>query len=148
MKDIALWLNDVIVLATGVMVWRYVKATTRLVQISEAQLESQTIPVIIADQTAVGTVQLVNIGRGPAIVVEFRLKPPGIAPEFHEGDGQVDCFSFLQARETRKILGFDMNAFGNRELHCAYRSISGQRYASVNKFTEKGIFETKFYQET
>jgi hypothetical protein len=75
MKDVALWINDAILLGTAILVWRYVVATNKLVQNSQqqihaaqGQIESQAKLAVTARSQG-GTIWLVNMGNGPAVYI-------------------------------------------------------------------------------
>ena len=159
MKDAALWLNDAILLGTLILVWRYVAATNKLVKnsqqqlktsediirISQQQVESQSLPALVVKEVGEG-IDLVNIGNGPAMTIECRRKTSGSVPVFSESGDPGDAYSYLEAR-VAKSTRFRPHMLVGMELHCLYRSISGRRYVSVSRFTEKGIFETHFHAE-
>jgi hypothetical protein len=147
MKDFALWVNDAILLATGVLIWRYVRATSRLVKTSQDQVEGLSRPALVIQEAGGNRLTLVNIGNGPALGIEWRFKDRDSSAVFFESGEPVEALSYLEQRQT-KAMSFEERTLVNREMHCLYRSISGQRYLSVSKFTAKGIFETEFYAET
>lgn len=145
MNDIALWVNDAILLGTGMLVLRYVVATNKLVRASQQQVESQALPAIVVKERG-KELELVNIGNGPALEIEWRFKDRGAAPVFVELQKPIEALSYLEQRQTTPI-ALESKSLVRWELHCLYRSLSGARYVSVSVFTEKGIFETNFHAE-
>jgi hypothetical protein len=159
MRDVALWLNDAILLGTAFLVWRYVAATNKLVSssqeqlktaeklihISQRQLEGQSRPALIIQEGASG-LRLVNLGNGPALGIEWRFKAPSSGPVFSEPSAPVDALSYLEEHQA-KDMAFLPGSLVHKELHCLYRSVSDHHYISVSRFTEKGTFETEFHAE-
>lgn len=147
MTDAALWINDAILLATGILIWRYVAATSRLVKTSQDQVEGLSRPALVIQEAGGDQLRLVNIGSGPAVGIEWRFKDRPTAAVFSESHEPAGALSYLEQRQTQDM-PFKEVVIVNREMHCLYRSISGQRYVSVSKFTEKGTFETEFHAES
>ena len=144
MSDAALWVNDAILLGTGILVLRYVVATNKLVRVAQRQVESQSQPAFVVAEKD-GKVQLVNIGTGPAIEVEWRFKDRGTPPVFIDSKEPIESLSYI---ENSAPIDLQSESLVKWELHCLYRSISGARYVSVSAFNENGIFATRFYAET
>ena len=146
-QDLALWFNDAILLGTGLLVLRYVVATNKLVRTSQQQLESQSRPAIVVKEKG-DKVELVNIGNGPAIEIEWRFEDRGTQPIFTNNPKEpIESLAYLEQQQTAHT-GLDERSLVQWELHCLYRSISGARYASVSAFTDNGIFVTCFHSET
>lgn len=95
MSDAALWVNDGILLGTAVLVFAYVRATNKLVRTSQQQLESQSQPALVAAERH-SKIELVNIGTGPAIEVEWRFKDRGTTPVFTESQEPIETVSFVE----------------------------------------------------
>jgi hypothetical protein len=144
MKDTPLWVNDAILFGTAVLVLMYVRATNRLVRSSQHQVESLSLPAIAVWEADHDHLDLINIGNGPAVAIEWRFKDRGTPPVFSESLNPVGALSFLEVH-TRRSVGLQQSSLVNRELHCLYRSLSGRRYVSVSTFTEKETFETRFF---
>ena len=123
----------------------YVVATSKLVRSSQEQIESQSRPAIVVKEKG-EQLELVNIGNGPALQIEWQLKPSGTAPTFSESQKPIEALSYLEDGQTNFIAvkGITLTV---KELHCLYRSLSGMRYVSVSAFTEKGTYDTQFHSE-
>src|ERR1700730_13246271 len=146
MKDAALWVNDAILFGTALLVSCYVIATNKLVRssqeqvrASQEQVESQSRPAIVVKEAG-NQFELVNIGNGPALEIEWRLKERGTAPVFAESQNPIAALSYLESRQT-KFIAQQSISLVKGELHCVYRSLSGRRYLSVSTFTDKETFE-------
>lgn len=151
MKDVALWVNDAVLLGTAILVARYVAATHKLViasreqvRISQQQVESLSLPAVVVQESG-DQINLVNIGNGPAMSLEWHFKDTGSALMFFDDDDPIDDpLPYLLAGKTQD-LSFRRGALVTRELHCTYRSLSGRRYVSVSRFSKKGMVETEFH---
>jgi hypothetical protein len=83
--------------------------------------------------------QLMNIGNRPALGNECRLKAQDSAPIFSESTEPRHALAYLEAHFP-KDTDFKQQMLVGKELHCLYRSLSGQRYLSVTTFMGKGTF--------
>jgi hypothetical protein len=92
-KDAALWFNDLILFGTGVLVLRYVVATNKLVRASQRQVEGQSLPAIVVKEKG-DKIELVNIGSGPALKIEWRFKDRGTPAVFVEPKDPIESLSF------------------------------------------------------
>lgn len=146
--------QDVILLLTAGLIAGYLWETRKLrivgqqqVAISQQQVESQYIPAVVVVEVS-DQIGLANIGNGPALSIEWRVKDRGTKPVFSETeDPGDDILTYLEADGKAKSTFLRRGVLVNRELHCLYRSISGRRYVSVSTFTAKGGFETYFHSE-
>jgi hypothetical protein len=126
MQDLALWTNDVTLIATGVLVVRYVIATNRLVRTAQLQLESQSRPALAVKERG-GKVELVNIGNWPAIEIEWRLKDRGTPPTFAKDAKQpIESLAYIEQQQIAHT-DLDEESLVRWELHCLYRSLSGAK---------------------
>jgi len=150
--DIALWINNTILAGTGILVWRYVRASDKLVRSSQEQIENQWKPAIVLKEIWLNPeepgLQLFNIGKGPALNVQCWLKKLEAAPDFGDEVPRDQAFSFLLTGSQPTLTEFSVNQLVGHALHCRYRSISGRKYTSVSAFTERGTtVETSFYPQ-
>jgi hypothetical protein len=140
--------QDVILLLTAGLIAGYLWETRKLRIVGQQQVEAQYLPAVVVRGES-GQICLLNIGNGPALGIEWRLKDPGTKPVFSESTMPGDhILSYLEADGKPKTTFLEPALLVNRELHCLYRSISGQQYVSVSTFTAKGGFETYFHSAT
>jgi hypothetical protein len=151
------WIQvGLLALNAGLIAW-YLHETrrTRLaaetqVKVGQQQLEAQTKPALIARLLEDShIVELVNIGNGPALHLEFMSVPRGsIARQNLMGLG-FDRIVFLEPKQTRVLkvrtrepeitTTFWLDS-SSRSLRCEYRSLSGRAYFSVFDFDNTGNF--------
>ena len=124
------------------------KAAEKQVDVGQQQLEAQTKPALIARLPENSQlVELLNIGSGPALHLEFMSVPRGsIARENLTGLG-FDRIVFLEPKQTRglhvrtrepEIPATVWLDSSSRSLRCEYRSLSGRTYFSVFDFDHTG----------
>jgi len=125
-------LQIVLLAINAVLVWLYWRETKRLRLSAEAQVESSSLPAIVAKlDEASGNPVLFNIGNGPAIELDWSVSdvadPKGtfsyLEPHRPTGDfcPQHIFFGLVQARYAVNCVV---------DINCTYRSLSGKTYSS------------------
>jgi hypothetical protein len=149
----------------GLFVW-YPRETTQMrravekqIKVSQEQLEAQAKPALIARlQQNSHVVELINIGSGPALHVEFMTVPRGsTSREGITGLG-YDRIAFIEPKQAQlthvrsrepDVPGTFFLESSSRSLRCEYRSLSGCVYFSVFDFDHVGNFvEDTHFGET
>src|SRR5437868_382741 len=137
------WLQvGLLTLNVGLIAWylhetrRTRKAADRQVEVGQQQLEAQTKPALIARlQENSQLVELLNIGSGPALHLEFMSVPRGSMTRQNSTGLGFDRIAFLEAKQTRvlhvrarepEIPATAWLDSSNRSLRCEYRSLSGR----------------------
>ena len=126
------------------------RAAERQVEIGQEQLEAQAKPALIARLPEDGQlIELLNIGSGPALHLEFMSVPRGsIDRENLTGMG-FDRVVFLEPKQTRvlhvrtrepEIPATAWLDSSSRSFRCEYRSLSGRTYFSIFDFDHTGNF--------
>jgi hypothetical protein len=167
---IATMVQDVLLLASAVLVAWYLYETRKmrraaeaqvtesqaLVKASREQLEAQAKPALIARlQQNSHVVELINIGSGPALHVEFMTVPRGSSKGENITGLGFDHIAFLEPKQTQlthvrsrepDVPGTVFLDSSSRSLRCEYRSLSGCVYFSVFDFDHVGNFveDTRF----
>jgi hypothetical protein len=163
MSEVTNWAQVILLTGNlGLVAW-YLSETAKMrraaeqqVDASQRQLEAQTKPALTARlQENTHLVELVNIGSGPALHLEFWAVPKGSTSR--EGGSGVgfDRIVFLEPRQTQILhvatskpdlpATFPLQSHCH-SLRCEYRSLSGRVYFSVFDFNERGtlIEDTHF----
>ena len=163
MRDLIQWLQlGVLSVNVALIAWylhetiKMRRAAEKQVAVSRQQLEGAAKPALIARlQENSHVVELVNIGSGPALHLEFMTVPKGsVSKEGITGLG-YDRIAFLESKQTRvthvrsrepDIPGTFFLDSSSRSLRCEYRSLSGCVYFSVFSFDHTGNFveDTRF----
>ena len=134
---------------TLVYLIKYVSATDIIARQSVQQVEATFRPAIVAitdpRDGLDGVPKLVNIGKGPAMEIEWFLS------SLQNIKGTI---SYL---ETTRPEPYDLRAFSNMKpffhpserlpaIVCTYKSISGARYSSTSTYDiNTGVFSTTFH---
>jgi len=142
-------LSLIISAATLVYLIKYVRATDVIAKQSVQQVEATFRPAIVAvtdPRDGLGGVpKLVNIGKGPAMEVEWFLSAlqniRGTIP-YLETTRPSGPYS-LQAFSDMKPLFHPSDKLP--AIVCTYKSISGARYSSTSTYdVNTGVFSTTF----
>lgn len=125
-------------------------AAERQVEVGLQQLEAQTKPALIARLPENSQlVELVNIGNGPALHLEFMSVPRGSIDRQNLTGLGFDRIAFLEPKQTRvlhvrtrepEVPATAWLDSSSRSLRCEYRSLSGRTYFSVFDFDHAGNF--------
>jgi hypothetical protein len=157
MSTMTEWLQvGLLTLNAGLIAWylhetrRTRLAAERQVEVGQRQLEAQTKPALIARlQENSQLVELVNIGSGAALHLEFMSVPRGSTIRQNLTGFRFDRVVFLEPKQTRilhvrtrepEIPATVWLDSSSRSLRCEYRSLSGRTYFSVFDFDHTGTF--------
>lgn len=163
MSELTQWLQVGLLAVNAVLFAWYLRETTQMrraaerqAELGRQQLEAQVKPALIARlQANSHTVELINIGSGPALHVEFMTVPRGSkSREGITGLG-YDQIAFIEPKQTQlthvrsrepDVPGTVFLDSSSRSLRCEYRSLSGRVYFSVFDFDHVGNFveDTRF----
>jgi hypothetical protein len=131
-----------------------VSESRRLVALSEAQLEAQIRPAVVArvqDPNGQKSIEVLNIGKGAALDVRLSAVPLGSVEQW---DGKVSEFerqwslSYLAPSgksettsvRTRPVPGLGgVPVLGKQSFRCEYRSLSGRTYSTIVEFDDNGV---------
>jgi len=157
----------VVLVVTARFVWRYLQETERLrvaaqQQVAAAgnQLEAQIRPALVVhSRPAPYALELVNVGRGPALDLILSPAKRGSAGSFETSD--VEAFdidiAFLEVGgrnttgvRTQPVAGHSGPVLAGKSLQCQYKSLSGRTYWTVVDFdppTGNSVIATRFDSE-
>jgi hypothetical protein len=146
-------LGSLIVAAVGLYyLVRYVEYTKRISEEAGHQTEASFKPAIIAipGGSTDANCRLRNVGKGPAMDVEWRITGTN-------QKGRFSCIEATTASEEMHTSNLKTLVNGalqsaNKEdvtIICSYKSLSGAKYASASKLldVETGKFSTTFHAE-
>ena len=157
----------VVLIVTARFVWRYLQETERLriaaqqqVGAASDQLEAQIRPALVVHvRPAPYSLELVNVGKGPALDLVLSPAQRGSAGAFETSDQEAfdDDIAFLEVSgrnmtgvRTQPVAGHGGPTLAGRSLQCQYKSLSGRTYWTVVDFdppTGNSVIDTRFYQE-
>jgi hypothetical protein len=143
MKDAAMWVNDLILLATAGLVWRYVRATNQLVRSALNQTENTQRPFLaltlkepeVGDHHLPRGWGLENQGYGPAMNIRHS-EPAG-------NDGWVENVNPIKGGDFALVRNFDPGVMQHHAFTVEYESLSGTKYQTIVQWRE-GIKQTLF----
>ena len=112
---------------------RYVDRTKELIaaaaeqaRISTDQIEGQSRPVLVIRATT--KVELVNVGNGPALNVEWWPWPEHEGPPLPARNAPSGRIPFIEPGAARDVLDLDWIMRRNSKLVIWYKSCSGREY--------------------
>jgi hypothetical protein len=158
------WLQVGLLTVNAGLFVRYLHETTQMrraaetqIKVAQEQLEAQAKPALIARvQQNSHIVELINIGNGPALHLEFMSVPRGSSKrETFTGLGSTNHIAFIEPKQMQlthvrsrepDVPGTVFLDSSSRSLRCEYRSLSGRVYFSVFDFDHAGNFveDTRF----
>jgi hypothetical protein len=131
----------------------YVKATKVIADQSVLQTEAQSQPAVVAKAATSAGPTLMNIGNGAAMGLKWHVP----------GTKRQDLIQYLEPGQTVTLdtsLTSELRGIGNKArmqgsgatdeqlyplLICEYRSLSGMKYTSINRFdVDYTTFSTTF----
>jgi hypothetical protein len=154
------WIQTGLLLVNAGLIAWYLRETIKLrhaaekqVEVGQEELEGHAKPALIARPWEKNSqlMELVNIGSGPALHLEFLSVPrKSTTRELVSGVG-FDRIAYLESQQTRvinvrtrepEIPGRNTYFLdsSSRSLRCEYRSLSGRVYFSVFDFDHTGNF--------
>jgi hypothetical protein len=157
LQTLCLLISTLLLAVNAGLFVRYLHETTQMrraaekqIKVSQEQLEAQAKPALIARlQQNSHVVELINIGSGPALHIEFMTVPRGSkSREGITGLG-YDRIAFIEPKQTQlthvrsrepDVPGTFFLDSSSRSLRCEYRSLSGRVYFSVFDFDHVGNF--------
>lgn len=140
---------NVLLLANAILVWFYLQETKQIKQASLDQLEGQIKPVLVPRVN--GTqISLVNVGRGPALHVEywFREVKDAVSVQTTEPpDGVFGYVSRVQEQILQVGIGL-MQGSNAKKLYCRYRSGSRKNYLTSASYHSDSMNQPRNFFET
>jgi hypothetical protein len=122
--------------------------------VAQDQLEGQIRPALVARFSRDG-VELVNIGKGPALHVKLGPVKPGShayvkPPQFGQLPDPIGFMEPRQVCQTRVQVKSGANYPGapdldGSSLQCTYKSLSGRTHYTVVDFAGTNVTDTRFY---
>ncbi len=151
------WLQVVLLAVNAGLIYKYLRATERIAETSQEQLEGQIRPAIVVRHVPLGVgvdaLVLVNVGEGPAL--HIRLSPTERGSVGKLGLDLMQEIGFIEAGGTQqsgiRTKGGGITALNGRSLQCEYTSLSGRTYwtvADFDKFDNDRLIITRFTSDS
>ena len=151
------WLTLLVLSMNALLIWLYLKETNKIRIANEAQLEAQIRPAIAVRFGSLQELELVNLGKGPALQVRLSAIERG-STATRDLDSLADDIELIEA--GAKQVGTGDRTTGalpvvpstcllkGRSLQCQYSSLSGHTYWTVVDFDgdhKNKPIATRFY---
>ena len=151
------WLTLLVLSVNARFIWLYLKETNKIRIANEAQLEAQIRPAIAVRFGSLQELELVNLGKGPALQVRLSAIERGSTGK-RDLDSLADDIELIEA--GAKQVGTSVRTTGappvapstcllkGRSLQCQYSSLSGHTYWTVVDFDgdhKNKPIATRFY---
>jgi hypothetical protein len=151
------WLTLLVLSLNARFIWLYLKETNKIRIANEAQLEAQIRPAIVVRVGPLQELELINLGKGPALQVRLSAIEPGSMGK-RDLDPLADDIELIEAggkqegttvRTTGALPVFPSTCvLKGRSLQCQYSSLSGHTYWTVVDFDgghKNKLIATRFY---
>ncbi|MGO9403648.1 MAG: hypothetical protein ACLPVW_09275 [Terriglobales bacterium] len=148
------WVTVLLLAVNAVLVWMYLGETKKIRIANEAQLEAQLMPAVVVRHVGSQALQLVNVGKGPALHIKLSAADRGSLG----ARGQVSIADEIPYLEPGPLTtsipvrtqGAGIGALNGRSLQCEYVGLSGRTYwtvADFDKFDNDRLIATRFRSE-
>lgn len=151
------WLTLLVLSVNARFIWLYLKETNKIRIANEAQLEAQIRPAIVLRVGPLQELELINLGKGPALQVRLSAIERGLTGK-RDPDSLADDIELIEAGgkqvatslRTTGTLPVDPSTctLKGRSLQCQYSSLSGHTYWTMADFDgdhRNKLIATRFY---
>lgn len=151
------WLTLLVLSVNAGFIWLYLKETNKIRIANEAQLEAQIRPAIVLRVGPLQELELINLGKGPALQVRLSAIERGSTGK-RDLDSLADDIELIEAGgkqvatslRTTGTLPVDPSTciLKGRSLQCQYSSLSGHTYWTMADFDadrRNKLIATRFY---
>jgi hypothetical protein len=139
------WLTLLLLAVNAVFFWIYLQETKKIRIANEAQLEAQIRPALDVDPSKPSDLNIVNVGKGPALSIGFSLRDSGADVDWSAApEGPQYCRGPLapdQCASTWLNSGGELTLF-SKSIQVRYQSLSGKQYATMVDFNQFAVFQS------